>query len=453
MNETFQSLFENVCRCFGHTATNGQPGGGIGESALPSAATPNTRNNNDNDINNNTDGQHQQQVITQVNSHVSSVSGKRRTNKLELNDKQYDELFVKAKQQHQRSTASSLSKIPPRPQGNNNDSRGDNETAQAVAQAKIAANPNRYRPKRKRSAQTREEIFRNKNKQQQQQQAANNGGQSSVRTGPGCGVGSNNNNNNGGKCGSSTKSSYTPQSDFSRLLNPSLALCFATPIRGTEEMDNIDNEQDVRSVDASDTATLNTNGEDTITSTLYFDSKYAHIQETRPPMPLFNQFKLGPAQDEIRTIMASDSHSSVRMVEIMQQNDQHQQQQKHYQQQQQTPVAKQRAVGKDESSMNVEEQKQQGRVGGRSNKDWGRSSPNRESVNNHNNSNQRTASTTSLSQSSSMSLRKKDTISTHNHGIDPPDEEMEDAVPDVKAVSSSTDSSRLSNTATRHASS
>jgi hypothetical protein len=440
MNETFQSLFENVCRCFGHTATNGQPGG-IGESALPFAATPNTRNNNDkNNNNNDTNGQHQQPVITQVNSHASSVSGKRRTNKLELNDKQYDELFDKAKQQHQRSTASSLSKIPPRPQSNNNDSRGDNETAQAVAQAKIAANPNRYRPKRKRSAQTREEIFRNKNKQQQ---AANNGGQSSVRTGPGCGGGGSNNN-------SSTKSSYTPQSDFSRLLNPSLALCFATPVRGTEEMDNIDNEQDVRSVDASDTATLNTNGEDTITSTLYFDSKYAHIQETRPPMPLFNQFKLGPAQDEIRTIMATDSHSSVRMVEIMQQNNQHQQ---HHQQQQQTPVAKQRAVGKDESSMKVEEQKQQGRVGGRSNKDWGRSSPNRVSVNNHNNSNQRTASTTSLSHSSSMSLRKKDTISTHNHGIDPPDEEMEDAVPDVKAVSSSTDSSRLSNTATRHASS
>jgi hypothetical protein len=30
------------------------------------------------------------------------------------------------------------------------------------------------------------------------------------------------------------------------------------------------------------------------------------------------------------------------------------------------------------------------------------------------------------------------------------DEEMQDAVPDVKAVSSSTDSSRLSNTATKH---
>jgi hypothetical protein len=442
MNETFQSLFENVCRCFGHTATtNGQPGGGVGESELPSAVTPNTRNNydNTNNNNNNTDGQHQQPIITQVNSQASSVSGKRRTNKLELNDKQYDELFDKAKQQHDRSTASSLSKIPPRPDGNNNKGNAsssasrsnatDHETAQAVAQAKIAANPNRYRPKRKRSAQTREEIFRNKNRQQQQQQqAGNNGGKAPSSGHPGgCGVG----NNNGGKGGSSSKSSYTPQSDFSRLLNPSLALCFATPIRGTEEMDN---EQDVRSVDASDTATLNTNGEDTITSTLYFDSKYAHIQETRPPMPLFNQFKLGPAQDEIRTIMATDSHSSVRMVEIMQKNEQQQQQQQQ----------QQRAVGKDESSINVEEQKKQGRSGGGSNKDWGRSSPNRVPVNNNN---LRTAST------SSMSLRKKDTISTHNHGIDPPDEEMEDAVPDVKAASSSTDSSRFSNTATRHASS
>ena len=95
MNETFQSLFENVCRCFGHTtATNGQqPGGGIGESAL-SRITPNTRNNNgnnnNNNNNNNDDDQHQQPVITQVNSHASSVSGKIRTNKLELNDQQYD---------------------------------------------------------------------------------------------------------------------------------------------------------------------------------------------------------------------------------------------------------------------------------------------------------------------------------------------------------------------------
>jgi len=472
MNAQFQSLFENVCRCFGHTPTNLQSRGG-GEGALPTSATSNTRYNDFNDNNNNNTDQ--QPMITKVNSQASSVSGKRRTNRLELNDEQYDELFDKAKKQQQQSSSTSSShRQPPRSEGvhysnksrtissdgngdgNNNDasmsSSTDHETAQAVAQAKLAANPPRYRTKRKRSAQTREEIFRNKNRQQQDA----NGKLSSAAVGCPGGKSSRSKNNSTSNNGKGS-SSFTPQTDFSRLLNPSLALCFATPVRGTEEFEN-----DEQTIDNSDTATLNTNGEDTITSTLYFDSKYAHIQETQPPMPLFNQFKLGQAKDEIRTIMATDSHSSVRMIKIMQQNEEKQVQQDTQQRNQKQQISVEQSVRNGESSTNQEDQKQQGRRGGKtnsSNKEWGRSSSqNRVSVNNINQRNA-TSVTVTASLSSSM-LRKKDTISTGNgnihikhHGIDSPDEEMEDAVPDVKPVSSSTDSSRLSNTAARHGSS
>jgi len=470
MNAQFQSLFENVCRCFGHTPTNLQSRGG-GEGALPTSATSNTRYNDFNDNNNNNTDQ--QPMITKVNSQASSVSGKRRTNRLELNDEQYDELFDKAKKQQQQSSSTSSShRQPPRSEGvhysnksrtissdgngdgNNNDasmsSSTDHETAQAVAQAKLAANPPRYRTKRKRSAQTREEIFRNKNRQQQDA----NGKLSSAAVGCPGGKSSRSKNNSTSNNGKGS-SSFTPQTDFSRLLNPSLALCFATPVRGTEEFEN-----DEQTIDNSDTATLNTNGEDTITSTLYFDSKYAHIQETQPPMPLFNQFKLGQAKDEIRTIMATDSHSSVRMIKIMQQNEEKQVQQDTQQRNQKQQISVEQSVRNGESSTNQEDQKQQGRRGGKtnsSNKDLGcSSSHNRVSVNK---TNQRNATSVTASLSSSM-LRKKDAISTGNgnihikhHGINPPDEEMEDAVPDVKPVSSSTDSSRLSNTAARHGSS
>lgn len=262
----------------------------------------------------------------------------------------------------------------------------DKETAQAVAQAKLAANPPRYRTKRKRSAQAREEIFRSKEDR---------------RVGGGRASGS----SPGSRPASS--SSALPQTDFSRLLNPSLALCFATPVRGTEEEPE---EHDMRSVDNSDTNTLNT-CEDTITSTLYFDSKYAHIQESRPPMPLFSQFKVGRADDEIRTIMATDSHSSLRMIKLMQQQQQQRQRADRSDRDGNVAAA---ASDDDESSSSEddgggEEQQQEG-GGGRGRRREG------------------------------GGAQRKDSgiVATDR------DEEMQDALPDVKAVSSSTDSSRRS---------
>ena len=409
MNQ-FQSLFENVCRCFGHTPTSRGTNGELCDNSV-----------DENDTN-----ERIRESILTVNSSASSVSGRKRTNKLKLNDKQYDELFDKVQRGSRKTSkhsqsASRLSKgQPPRPEGHKNTSGSgaivtstlDKDSAQALAQAKLAANPPRYRTKRKRPTQTREEIFRDKNK--------NGGFGSSCMNGSGTqsGAAATESRNN--------KTSYAPKSDFSRLLNPSLALCFATPIRGTEEEQE---EQDLKSLDHSDTATLNTNGDDTITSTLYFDSKYAHIQETTPPMPLFSDFKIGQSKDEIRNIMATDSHSSVRMIKIMEQNQQQEQQTSerdqqdgHFQKRSTTATTVFEEADGESSNSDGELQK---------------TSMNRKKQ-------------TSVANTKGSSRRIKETIKITSDGCDR-DEEMEDAVPDFKPISSSTDSSRLSNNA-RHAS-
>mmetsp|Transcript_4020 Transcript_4020/g.11484 ORF Transcript_4020/g.11484 Transcript_4020/m.11484 type:complete len:423 (+) Transcript_4020:1804-3072(+) len=421
MNAQFQSLFENVCRCFGHTPTSR----GGGTAGQPMDTTESIDEN--------------ERKLAQVNSQVSSHDGKRRTNQLKLNDQQYDELFEKTQNansrnkspQKQQTAGSAHSrssyKQPPRPDGYGTSSKTqsskiDNETAQALAQAKLAANPPRYRVKRKRSSQTREEIFRNKK------------GIKSNKAGK-----SGSSHNNSDSNHKSSSSSKGPQTDFARLLNPSLALCFATPIRGTEEEQE---EQDVRSLDCSDTATLNTNGEDTITSTLYFDSKYAHIQESTPPMKLFHEFKIGQAKDEIRTIMATDSHSSVRMLNILQKQQQIHPPQ-HPQQSSQREHRHAETVfeeGEGESSSNNEKQKKQRRQ-------HGSSKGNRASRSSHQPATDPASMPTPNRRTKETITISSDLLSAGGHR----DEEMEDAVPDVKPLSSSTDSSRLSTAAaTRH---
>jgi len=397
MNSHFQSLFENVCRCFGHTPTSR---GTAGESV----------NNSVEEI----DGdEHNRQSILTVNSEASSIAGKRRTNGLKLNDKQYDELFDKV-QRANNKPSKQVNGQPPR-QGekrnkneNNMTGMSDHDTAQALAKAKLAANPPRYRQKRKRPSQTREEIFRNKN------------GKNTMGSAMGSASCMNVGGDKSSTSGSSRKDKASaPKSDFSRLLNPSLALCFATPIRGTEEEQE---EQDLKSLDHSDTATLNTNGDDTITSTLYFDSKYAHIQESTPPMPLFSQFKIGQAKDEIRNIMATDSHSSVRMIKIMEQNEQ---------------VGRRGHEKRTSTTSTVIE----GTEGG--------SSSNGEMEQQPQNTSRRVESQSPVPDTKGTSRRKETIKITSDAHVR--DEEMEDAVPDVKPLSSSTDSSRFSNNATRQA--
>lgn len=241
----FQSLFDSVCRCFGH------------EDLEPSG----------NSSSNGSQG---------IRESTSQISARRRTNRLELKDKEWDELFEKTNQANSKSPAKS-------PKSDELEVL-DMKNAHALAQAKLAANPpHRNNLRRKRPAQARDDIFRSKNKVDS---AGNGAWGGAARTG------------------------------LSQLWgNPSLALCFATPVRGTSEEPE---ETDLRSVDASDTATLNT-CEDTITSTVYFENKYSHITETRPPMPLFSQFKIGNEKDEISSVMNSDTHSSVNMIKLLQQ--------------------------------------------------------------------------------------------------------------------------------------
>ena len=112
--------------------------------------------------------------------------------------------------------------------------------------------------------------------------------------------------------------SQSPQqgNSFSRFLNNhqgvANALCFATPIR---DEDDDDDEDDAPLNEPDDDSTLNT-CEDTITSTLYFDAKYSHLVENRPPMPLFHHFKVNE-EDQIRRIVATDSHNSLKMIRRM----------------------------------------------------------------------------------------------------------------------------------------
>lgn len=251
----FQTLFESVCRCFGHAPAS--PNG----PAQPSAASQ------------------------PINDSGSGSSVKRRTNRLQLDDEEWDELFDSGVPQE--GAASGLKKDTGNQQQISTSSSEHLDNANELAKAKLAANPSRYRPKRKRSVKSRDDIFRSKEAPVFQT----------------------------GNCGAQ-------QTTFSRLMNPSVALCFATPVR--EAQDEPD-ETTLKSCDASDTGTLNT-CEDTITSTVFFDNKYSHIQETRPPMPLFNQFKLGGQENEIHTIVATDSHSSVKLIQLLQQQNNQRQQ-------------------------------------------------------------------------------------------------------------------------------
>lgn len=264
-NSQFQNLFDSVCRCFGHNPNS--PNGGPTSSGIAPTSTKSL-------------GSKQKTATPKTKDESHSQAGKRRTNRLGLQDEQWDELFEKSKTRPPKEAGSSGST----PVNSNGNATNDLNTAQALAQAKLAANPPRYnRSKRKRPEKAREEIFRSKDVPAVRPTTAN-------------------------------------PTSFSRLLHPSLAMCFATPIRGTE-----DEPDETRSVDNSDTNTLNT-CEDTITSTVYYESKLAHLTETRPPMPLFNQFKIGQ-RDEIRDIMTSDTHSSVNMIRLLQQQKEQQQQQ------------------------------------------------------------------------------------------------------------------------------
>uniref|UniRef100_A0A6U3F0D7 Uncharacterized protein n=1 Tax=Entomoneis paludosa TaxID=265537 RepID=A0A6U3F0D7_9STRA len=232
----------------------------------------------------------------------ATPDGTRRTQNMKLQDRQWDALFDCNGATNAVSTANC---VTPSPQ---NVSRGKPpvvprddmtvEQAQAVAKAKLAANgapsshntPKAAAPKRKRA--TPDDIFRSKKN-------------TSPPRSPEA---------------SNSPSSARPKDAFSRFLtnNPVLAnsLCFATPIRGSQDEGDVP--LDSNSV-VSDTNTLNT-AEDTITSTLYYEQvKLAGLKQKNPPMPLFGAYEV-KANDDIRNVATSDSYSSLMMQAWVRQN-------------------------------------------------------------------------------------------------------------------------------------
>jgi hypothetical protein len=230
------AVFDSLCRCFGTAGTG---------------PTKKDRSAEGNRSHHGSGGE-----VSTVSSDV-----KRRTQRLHLEDKEFDNLFQQ-QQQHAQKPA-------PRLQA------ADLEQAHALARAKLAAG---RRPKRKSPATRRDEIFRTRNFDTPRGQQA------------------------------AAAAARASQNTFSRFLSNhqgvANALCFATPIREVDEE---------AAEDCSDTNTLNT-CEDTITSTLYFDNKYSHIQEKRPPMPLFQSFRV---EEDLRRIVATDSHNSMKMISLM----------------------------------------------------------------------------------------------------------------------------------------
>lgn len=193
---------------------------------------------------------------------IQSNTG-RRVGRVQLEDKQFDVLFADggSKKKTERSRQAVR----------------DVGVAQAheLAKAKIASSA--YQKKRKSPTTKRDEIFRSRDVERRDKPEP-------------------------------------PSNSFSRFLsshqgNLVTALCFATPVHDEEESNEILKTE-------SDCNTLNT-AEDTITSTLFFERKYAHIVEHRPPMPLFSDFKVEDDQNELRRIVASDSHNSLKMIRLM----------------------------------------------------------------------------------------------------------------------------------------
>lgn len=347
-----QSLLDSLSRCFGAPGTNNPNGGPLGSSPL---------NNGDN--NNDRDGGRGSQPNSprkgegngsspggdDDGNHNSADAARRRASRVSLHDEEWDALFDHATAE----CAAGVGDSPPqtrrdgkartRPAGGEPDEEMDEPSsaaaaaaaaakvaagahtssrtstpkkkkvppdvelgyAEVVAKARQAANPSRHRTptkKKKSSGDRKADIFRSR---ANSDEANKTSGYST----------------SGGGAGSTSSRAGSFASRFlSSHEGVAKALCFANPIRSPSQEEEESNNDGIRSTDVSDANTLNT-CEDTITSTLYFDAKYSHVVESRPPMPLFQQFKVDTdegKQDELRKIVASDSHNSLNMIKLFQ---------------------------------------------------------------------------------------------------------------------------------------
>mmetsp|Transcript_19577 Transcript_19577/g.27691 ORF Transcript_19577/g.27691 Transcript_19577/m.27691 type:complete len:377 (-) Transcript_19577:260-1390(-) len=195
--------------------------------------------------------------------------------------------------------------------------------AQDVASAKTTANQIRLTCARTRTCK-KEDIFRTKentasyhNRRCQRTPAKRN--QNVIRN--------NDNRKNDNNRNSREEANYESCSATSLGGVAHYALCFATPIRGSSAEEMREGTASIpltTSETFEDESTLNT-CEETISSTLYFDAKIAHMQETRPPMPLFNKYKVNTdaSLNELQRIVSSDSHRSFEAFNSDKDNEKH----------------------------------------------------------------------------------------------------------------------------------
>lgn len=106
------------------------------------------------------------------------------------------------------------------------------------------------------------------------------------------------------------------------------ALCFANPVNDCSINMNYGgknkNSSSDPNGDGADACTIKSDhstAEDTMTSTIYFENKYNHQVETRPPMPLFTRYKVDCDEikdNELMGIVNSGSHQSSHMLKEFQ---------------------------------------------------------------------------------------------------------------------------------------
>ena len=342
---SMQTLFDSLCQCLGSSPTlpqdgsdppivmSGPGGGGYGGGGNSITGSPphNSGNNN------------------------GGSPASRRTNRLELKDKQWDALFDavtpninsnKLMQQTQTDqgmtthrhggSPSSSPDSSPNNRGRNIAEHGDGtsplvETAHVLAKAKQAANPSRYQISSQRdappsSSSSHPTTSASGTTNSHHNTATSGGAKSHKRKRP---TSSRDDIFRSRKAGSTTTKGRTAcEAADGSCMNPiskflsnhqgfASALCFATPVRDEDEPEDDykddqhhpnggANNNDNNSL-ASDANTLNT-CED---SMLLLDHKLAAMSKNQPPMPLFHDFKVNQNEPEgLRRIVDAETHSS-----------------------------------------------------------------------------------------------------------------------------------------------
>lgn len=273
-----QTILESFSRCF-HPSDHFHPSNATTASAATRSKTPVRRS-----------------------SKLSSASSPTRAvNRLELSDKQWDDVFKS------RSTDSRRRGRRSRSSTTSAKKRMDRLTPDAIEERSLKRKLEIFRTKD-------DDVSKPSTQAGSRTRASSNPEEFVEQTSSEEEIANLTNNRKRFACGFNTTTKDSPMmTSIAKFFNfgqsQPFGLCFATPIRtsSAERADKFTDDQLTTdefisrhknatpvtpelelSLDTSDlTSRADMGEEDTITSTLYFDQKYAHVIQTRPPMPLF----------------------------------------------------------------------------------------------------------------------------------------------------------------------